>query len=153
MRPTRPGVLAGIAVVFAILAWGALKPLYASLPGLPWTAIPTVFLLALGEFYSGWMTRARIHRRPGTKPVEPLAVARLAALAKASAYGGAAFAGLFAGFTLYTAGLLGRFDQGVPWRDFYIAGGSFLACVLLVCSALYLEYCCKVPKDSGEAGR
>ncbi|GAA2845220.1 hypothetical protein GCM10010517_01590 [Streptosporangium fragile] len=136
--------------MFTILSWAVLKPLYSSLPTVPWTAIPTVFLLALGEFYSGWMTRARIHRRPGTKPVEPLAVARLAALAKASAYGGAVFAGLFAGFALYTADLL---DQETPGRDFLIAGGSFLACVLLICSALYLEYCCKVPKDSGEDER
>lgn len=147
MRPSRPGVLVGIVVVFAILTWAVLKPLYSSLPTLPWTAIPTVFLLAIAEAYSGWMTKARIERKPDTKPVEPLAVARLAALAKASAYGGAVFAGIFAGFTLYTVELL---DQDVPRRDFLIAGGSFVACVVLICAALYLEYCCKVPKDSEE---
>ncbi|MDP9848207.1 DUF3180 domain-containing protein [Streptosporangium lutulentum] len=150
MRPTRPGVLAGLFVVFTILTWGLLKPFYADLPIVQWTSIPTVLLLAIGEFYSGWMTKARIERKPNTKPVEPLTVARLVGLAKASAYGGAIFAGIFAGFALYTANLL---DQSVPRRDFFITGGSFLACVLLVVSALYLEYCCKVPKDSDEKDR
>lgn len=150
MKPTRPGVLIGIFLVFAILTWGLLKPLYSGLPTVPWTAIPTVLLLAIGEFYSGWMTKARIERRPDTKPVEPLAVARLAALAKASAYGGAIFGGGFAGFTLYTVELL---EQEVPRRDFFITGGSLLVCVLLICSALYLEHCCKVPRDSSDDDR
>ncbi|MDP9864379.1 MULTISPECIES: DUF3180 domain-containing protein [Streptosporangium] len=150
MKPTRPGVLVGLVVVFAIITWALLKPLYSSLPTVPWTAIPTVLLLAIGEIYSGWMTKARIERKGDTKPVEPLAVARLAALAKASAYGGAIFGGVFAGFTIYTADLL---EQGVPRRDFLIAGGSFVGCVVLVCAALYLEYCCKVPKDSSEEDR
>ncbi|MEV6861290.1 DUF3180 domain-containing protein [Streptosporangium subroseum] len=150
MKPTRPGVLVGLFIVFAILTWALLKPLYSDLPTVPWTSIPTVLLLAIGEFYSGWMTKARIERKPDTKPVEPLAVARLVGLAKASAYGGAIFAGIFAGFTLYTADLL---DQGVPRRDFLITGGSFVVCVLLVGAALYLEHCCKVPKDSNEEDR
>ncbi|GIH93000.1 DUF3180 domain-containing protein [Planobispora siamensis] len=144
MRPSRPGVLVGLTVVVAILTWAALKPLYISLPKVPWTAIPTVLLLAIGEAYTGWMTRARIQRKPDTKPVEPLAVARLAALAKASAYGGAVFAGIFGGFALYTAELL---SEESPRRDFFVTGGSFAACVVLVCAALYLEHCCRVPKD------
>ncbi|MFF0308682.1 DUF3180 domain-containing protein [Streptosporangium sp. NPDC004379] len=150
MRPSRPDVIVGLIVVFGVLTWVALKPFYSSLPTVPWTAIPTVFLLALGEAYTGWMTRARIERRPDTKPVEPMAVARLAALAQASAYGGAVFAGVFAGFAFYTADLL---EQGVPRRDFFIAGGSFVGCVVLVCAALYLEHCCRVPKDPTEKGR
>ncbi|MEU8201927.1 DUF3180 domain-containing protein [Streptosporangium sp. NPDC049046] len=145
MRPTRPGVLVGLLIVFAILTWALLRPLYSSLPTVPWTAIPTVLLLAIGEFYTGWMTKARIERKPDTEPVEPLAVARLAALAKASAFGGAVFGGIFAGFTVYTVEML---EQEVPRRDFFITGGSLLACVLLVCAALYLEHCCRVPKDS-----
>lgn len=147
MRPSRPAVLVVLFGAFALVTWVLLGPLYSSLPTVPWTAIPTVLLLAVGEAYSGWMTKARIERKPGTRPVEPLAVARLAALAKASAHAGAVFAGVFAGFTLYTADLL---EQGVPRRDFLIAGGSAIACVVLVCAALYLEYCCKVPKDTEE---
>ncbi|ETK35349.1 DUF3180 domain-containing protein, partial [Microbispora sp. ATCC PTA-5024] len=81
MKPSNPGVLVGLVIVFALLTWGVLQEAYSTLPTVPWTAIPTTLLLAIGEAYTGWLTRARILRRPGTKPVEPLAVARLAALA------------------------------------------------------------------------
>ena len=143
MKPSRPGVLVVLVVAFTVLTWAVLRRVYSDLPTVPWTAIPTVLLLAVGEAYSGSMTRARIERRPGTKPVEPLAVARLAALAKASAYVGAVFAGVFAGFVFRVVPLL---DQDTPRRDFFLAGGSLVACVVLICAALYLEHCCRVPR-------
>ncbi|MFI6324533.1 DUF3180 domain-containing protein [Nonomuraea sp. NPDC050556] len=144
MKATRPGLLVGIVVVVALLTWILVKQFYSELPYLPWTAIPTVLLLAVGEFYSAVMTRARIARKPNTKPVEPLAVARLAALAKASAYAGAAFAGIFGGFALHTVQLLTR---ETPRSEFFISAGSFLAFVVLICAALFLEHACKVPKS------
>ncbi|MGW4641722.1 DUF3180 domain-containing protein [Sphaerisporangium sp. NPDC004334] len=150
MKPSRPGVLVLLLVAFAVVTWALLQKVYSDLPTVPWTAIPTVLLLAVGEAYSGWMTRARIERKPDTKPVEPLAVARLAALAKASAYVGAAFAGMFAGVVLHVLQML---DQDTPRRDFFLAGGSLLSCVILICAALYLEHCCKVPKQPGEDTR
>jgi hypothetical protein len=140
-------VLVLLLVAVAALTWVVLQQVYSDLPTVPWTAIPTVLLLAIGEAYSGWMTRARIRRDPGTKPVEPLAVARLAALAKASAHVGAVFAGIFAGFVLHVVPLM---DQQTPRRDFLLAGGSLVACVVLVCAALFLEHCCRVPKTPDE---
>ncbi|WP_055482443.1 DUF3180 domain-containing protein [Sphaerimonospora mesophila] len=148
MKPSNPGVLVGLVVVFGLVTWGVLQQAYAVLPTLPWTAIPTTLLLALGEAYTGWLTRARILRRPDTKPVEPLAVARLAALAKATAYAGAVFAGVFAGFVCRVIDML---ELPKPRQDALIAGGSFLSCVILICAALFLEYCCRVPgKPEGE---
>ncbi|MFI0420178.1 DUF3180 domain-containing protein [Spongiactinospora sp. 9N601] len=144
MKPTKPLPLVGIFVVVGLLTWALLQRSYSMLPTVPWTAIPTVLLLAAGELISGVGTRNRIRRRPGTKPVEPLAVARLAALAKASAYAGAVFGGVFAGFVLHVTQML---EQAIPLRDFYVTGGSLLACVALVCAALFLEYCCRIPKD------
>ncbi|MEZ0077018.1 DUF3180 domain-containing protein [Planotetraspora sp. GP83] len=142
MKPSNPGVLVGLVVVFALATWGLLQKTYSGLPTVPWTAIPTVLLLAIGEAYTGWLTRARILRKPDTKPVEPLAVARLAALAKATAYAGAVFGGVFAGFVLHVLNLL---DLPKPRQDALIAGGSFVSCVALICAALFLEYCCRVP--------
>ncbi|WP_248959742.1 DUF3180 domain-containing protein [Sphaerisporangium perillae] len=150
MKPSRPGVLVLLLAVFAVVTWALLQKVYSDLPTVPWTAIPTVLLLAVGEAYSGWMTKARIERRPDTKPVEPLAVARLAALAKASAYVGAAFAGIFAGFVFHVLQML---DQDTPRRDFFLAGGSLLACVILICAALFLEHCCKVPREPDDDTR
>ncbi|MET8862238.1 DUF3180 domain-containing protein [Nonomuraea sp. NPDC004580] len=151
MKPTSPGPLVGILVVVALATWAAIMMSdYGRLPLLPWTAIPTLLLLALGEGYSGWATKARLARKPGTKPVEPLAVARLAALGKASAYAGAVFGGVFAGFALHTVQLL---DRETPRSEFFIATGSFVSCVLLVCAALYLEHCCRVPKKPEDEER
>jgi hypothetical protein len=147
LRPTHPGRLAGIVVIVALLTWAAIRPFYSELPLMPWTAIPTVLLLAVGEGYSAWATKARIARKPDTKPVEPLAVARLAALAKASAYAGAVFGGLFAGFALYTVQI---FDRETPRSEFFVATGSFLSCVALICAALYLEHACRIPKEPDE---
>ncbi|NUR86351.1 MAG: DUF3180 domain-containing protein [Nonomuraea sp.] len=144
MRPTKPGVLVGIVIVVALVTWVIVKQVYSELPVLPWTAMPTVALLAVGEFYSGWMTKARIARKPDTKPVEPLAVARLAALGKASAYAGAVFGGIFAGFAIFDVQL---FSREVPRGEFFVAVGSFLAFVILICAALYLEHACRIPKD------
>ncbi|MEU4571033.1 DUF3180 domain-containing protein [Nonomuraea sp. ATR24] len=144
MRPTRPGVLVGLIVVVALIAWGVVRLVYVDLVLVPWTAIPTMLLLAIGEAYTAWMTKARIARKPGTKPVEPLAVARLAALGKASAYGGAVFAGLFGGFALHTVQL---FAKETPRSEFFVSTGSFLSCVALIVAALFLEHACRVPKD------
>lgn len=148
MKPSNPGVLVGLVVVFGLVTWGVLQQAYAVLPTLPWTAVPTLLLLALGEAYTGWLTRARILRKPGTKPAEPLAVARLAALAKATAHAGAMIAGVFAGFACRVIDML---ELPKPRQDALIAGGSFLSCVILICAALFLEYCCRVPgKPEGE---
>ena len=78
-------------------------------------------------------------RRPG-KPVEPIAVARMAALAKASSAAAAVFGGLAAGFRIYVAGPLGK---GVPRADAYAAGGTVIAAAALTAAALYLERCCR----------
>lgn len=148
MRPVKPWHLVAVAVIVALVTLLLLRMFYSDLPVVPWTAVPTVLLLAIGETITANSTKARIAREPNTKPVEPLAVARLTALAKASAYGGALFAGAFAGFALYTVPML---SQPNPRSDFFSSAGSFVACVLLVCAALYLEHCCKVPKQPGEA--
>ncbi|WP_331459539.1 DUF3180 domain-containing protein [Nonomuraea sp. SBT364] len=137
-------MLVGLIVVVALITWVLVRQFYADLPLVPWTAIPTVLLLGIGEAYTAWMTRARIARKPGTKPAEPLAVARLAALGKASAYGGAVFAGVFAGFALHTVQL---FTRETPRSEFFVSLGSFLSCVALIVAALFLEHACRIPKD------
>ena len=150
MRPSNPGVLVCLVTVFALATWGVLQRSYSMLPTLPWTAIPTTLLLALGEAYTGWLTRARILRRPGTKPVEPLAVVRLAAFAKATSHAAAMLAGVFAGFVFRVLDLL---TLPKPRQDALIGGGSFISCVILICAALFLEYCCRVPRrPEGEEG-
>jgi hypothetical protein len=143
VKPTRLPVLAITLIVAAVLTWAVVSFLYTSLPLLPWTMLPSLLLLALGELYTATVTRARIQRRPGTKPIDPLVAARLAALAKASAHGAAALAGIFAGVAIYLASSL---DKPTPRRDFFVSGGTALAAVALIVAALVLEHACRVPK-------
>ena len=106
MTPTRPWTLVAVAAVCAVAAWLVVRSSFADLPTLPWTAVPALLLLAAAEALSGRNLRARISGRRTGKPLAPMAVARMAALAKASSLGGAAFGGLAAGFLAYTAGFL-----------------------------------------------
>jgi hypothetical protein len=143
VKPTRLPVVAVTLIVAAALMWAVVRFLYTSLPLLPWTMVPSLLLLTLGELYAAQVTRARIQRRPGTKPIEPLVAARLAALAKASAHAAAALGGVFAGVTVYLASSL---DKPTPRRDFFVSGGTALAAIALIIGALILEHACRVPK-------
>ena len=68
---------------------------------------PTIYallwlaVLAIAEFYLAAVTRARLAGRPGTRPVDPLVVARFVALAKASSIVGSLAAGGYAGYLLW----------------------------------------------------
>jgi hypothetical protein len=140
VTPTRPGTLLLIGAVCAAIAWLVVRETFATLPPLPWTAVPALALLAIGEAIVGRNLKARMEgRRPG-KPIEPIAVARTAALAKASSAAAVALGGLAAGFGAYVAGQLGK---DVPRADAYAAGGTVIAAAALTAAALYLERCCR----------
>jgi len=150
MRPSRPAFLAALVVLAAVITWAVLEAAYVSLPPLPWTAVPTLLLLALGEAFTGWHVLRRIRRKPGTQPMEPMVVARLAALAKASAHAAAVLAGVFGGFALGVSDLL---DKTTPRHDFFVSGGTALAALVLVGAAFFLEYACRVPKGPEDEHR
>ena len=147
MKPTKIRTIVLAAAACAAVSWLILGLVYRALPPLPWSGVPTLVIVALAEAYSGMLLRARILQRPGTKPVEPIAVARTAALAKASAYTAAVIGGVAGGFSLYVAGSL---DKAFPRRDAFAAVGTFVAALVLAAAALYLEYCCRVPKLPAE---
>lgn len=143
MQVTRPGTLAGIFVLCALAAWLAVRVTFASLPLLPIGPIPLLLALALAEAFVGRYVRRRISGRTDGKPLAPIAVARLVALAKASSTGAAALAGLSAGYLIY---VLGSLEKAVPSRDARVAGVTVAAALALLAGALYLEWCCRAPK-------
>jgi hypothetical protein len=150
VKPTRLTVIAATVIGAAAVTWVVVRFLYTSLPLLPWTMVPSLLLLALGELYTAFFTRARIQHKPDTKPIEPLVAARLAALAKASSHAAAVLAGAFGGILIY---LTSSLDKPTPRRDFYVSGATVLASFALICAALFLEYSCRVPKDPEEEDR
>ena len=143
MTPTRPWTLAGIAIGCALAAWLIVRASFTSLPPLPWTSVPALLILALAEIVSGRNLRARIRRRPGSKPVAPIAAARTAVLAKASSVAAAAIGGFAAGFLAYVSASL---EKAVPRGDAFSAGATLGAAIVLAVAALYLEHCCRTPE-------
>jgi len=153
VKPTRVSTLAAVAVACAALGWLLLRTLYAKLPPLPWTGVPALLIAALAEAWTGRDIKARIAARRGSgqgtgregvKPVAPLFVSRMVALAKATSMAAAIIAGFAAGFDIYLAGSL---SASVPRQDALTAVITFVAAVVLACAALYLENCCRVPED------
>ena len=147
MKPTRISTLVIIAVVCAAAGWLLLRRVSTTLPPLPWPGVPALLIAAAAEAWMGRDIKARIAGRPRSKPVEPLFVSRMVALAKASSVAAAIIAGFAAGFDLYLAGSL---NASTPRQDALTAVITFVAAILLACAALYLEYCCRVPADPGE---
>jgi hypothetical protein len=147
MTPTRPWTLVAVAAGCALVVWLIVRMTFASLPPLPWTAVPWMLVLAITETLIGRNLRAKIQGRRGGKPLAPIAVARMAALAKASSLGGAASGGFAAGFLAYTAGSL---EKVVPREDAINAAATLGAAAVLVAAALYLEHCCRAPTPPDE---
>jgi len=146
MKPTKIRTLALVAVVCALLSWLLLRLVYASLPPLPWTGVPALLLLAIGEAVSGRNVRARLRGAGGTK-IAPIAVARMAALAKASSLAAALIGGLALGFLVYVLGSLGKPSFRT---DAITAGVTLGSAMALMAAALYLEQGCRVPKRRDE---
>jgi hypothetical protein len=148
MTPTRLRTLFLIAVVVAAVSWLLLHAAYGSLPPLPWSMVPALIIAAGGEVITGRGLRARILGRPGTKPVPPLQVARMVALAKASSLAAAVIGGVAVGFAGAAAGAL---PAPAARHDVFTASSTFVAAVVLAVAALYLESCCRVPEDPDAA--
>ena len=142
MEPTRPAALVVAGLAAAALAWLLISFSYQHIPRLPWLPALTLAALAVLEAYLALNSRARIDRRPGRDPVDPLAVARFVVLAKASALVGAIFSGFYAGVTGWL--LIERTRAASDDLPAAIAG--LVASLALVAAALWLERACRVPE-------
>lgn len=146
--PTRIRDLALTAALAAVLSYLLVSTYYGDLPALPWTSSAAIACLAAAEGLTARSTGQRIARRPGTKPAQPLVVARLVALAKASSLVGALLTGGWLGAFGYT--LLERGRLLAADRDAVVSGLGVLASLLLVGAALWLEQSCRTPHSGQE---
>ncbi|ABD13750.1 hypothetical protein ThrDRAFT_01234 [Frankia casuarinae] len=144
MRPTRARDLIAVAVAFGVLGYLLLWWAYRSIPTLPRTASVSVLMIGAIELQVASLTRRRLEGRPGTRPILPLTVARLAALAKASSVVGAALAGIWAGVFGYTMPRTGEFPTA--GGDALTAGLGLAAAMVLLTGGLILERVCRVKK-------
>ncbi len=148
MTPTRARSLLTLALLAAVGGWALtrLVDAYAgrSLP-VPWSAPAVMVLLALALAIWARGTRARLERRPGTKPLEPLVAARTAALAMAGSRTGALVAGFYAGVAL---ALTPSWSVAYTRELILAAVLTVLAAGLVVAASLWLERICRLPPES-----
>ncbi len=144
MKPTRARTLLLIGVFATAVSWALLTVIYAQLPPLSWTGVPALLIWAGAEAWTGRDLRNRILGRPGAKPAPPLFVVRIIALAKATSLTAVLIAGACAGFMGYLSGML---TAATPRNDLVTASVTFASSLILLAAALYLEYCCRVPKN------
>lgn len=145
MTATRSRDLLGIGIVVAVLANLAVRLSYGTLPSFPVLAGATLGVLGVAEVLAGRALRARILRRPGTRPIDPLVAARAVVVAKASSVSGAIMAGVWAGLLAHVLPLVG--EVSAAGSD-AVSAGVGLACALgLVAGGLWLEWCCRTPGD------
>jgi hypothetical protein len=142
MGPTRPASLVVSGLAAAAVAWLLVSSYYTVFPPFPWLPTVTLVGLAVLEAYAAVNTRARVERRPGRDPVDPLAVARFVVLAKASSLAGAIFAGFYAGLL----GWLLIEGTNASSNDIPTTATGLVASLALVGAALWLERSCRVPE-------
>ena len=146
MKPTRIRVLVVAAVVAGVAAYLLTAALYNDVQSPSVFAPLWLLLLAIAEGYIAATTSARLAGRARTRPINPIVVARLAALAKASSPVGALAAGAYAGFLGYVASANGT-QTGADTRTAAIGVGCSLA---LTVAALLLERVCRVKRPPGD---
>jgi hypothetical protein len=153
VQPTRPSTLVVAGLGTAALSWLMISRLYNEFPDLPWLPALTLLALAALEFGAASNTKARIDRRTGAPPVDPLLVAKLVVLAKASALAGALFAGVYGGFSIWLLTEIGRLEAAETDLPPGVTG--LVGAVALTIGALMLERACRVPPppDPAKSGK
>ena len=150
MRPSRLSVLVALLLGAAALSLGALRVAESqgsTLPPLQWTAPLSIGFLAAAILVSAVALRRRLSGIPGTKPPQPLGVARMAVLGKASSHVGAIVGGAYGGYLVL---LLPALDIGARRDRALVAGAALLAAVLLTAAGLLLERTCRVRPVGGD---
>ena len=154
MSATKPRTLLLLALLGAVGGWvaTALVDAYAgrSFP-VPLTVPALMLVLALSVLVWARGTRARLERRPGTRPMPPMLALRTAALALSVSRAGAVIGGFYTGVAVALS---------PSWDIAYVRGLIVAAVVtvvgsaLLVAAGLWLERICRIPpSDDDEADR
>ncbi|HEY8472227.1 MAG TPA: DUF3180 domain-containing protein [Natronosporangium sp.] len=157
MRPTEPATLVVAGLAAAAVAWLLISNFYQDLPPMIWPPVLIFFGLAGFEAVVARQLWVRIHQRtgllsrqpgrpgmPAQEPIEPLAVARYAVLAKASSVAAAIFVGVYAGFLPWLLIESSRVTEA--GADLPPTIGGLIASLLFLAAAQWLERACRVPE-------
>jgi hypothetical protein len=139
-------LLLTLAVVAGGTAYAVTSAYYGDVQSPPTFAPLWLLLLAMAEGFTASLTRARLSGAPGTRPINPIVVARLAALAKATSPVGALAAGGYAGFLVDVA----RRSSAQAHTDTRTAALGLGCGLALAAAALVLEHVCRVKRPPEE---
>ncbi len=152
MTPTKVRLLVALAVIAAALGWGAIT-LVAGQTGraipVPWLAAATMWVLAFAILVWALLSRPRLQRRPGAKPMPPLVAARTAALAMAASRVGALVGGFYLGMAVGSLGMRGT-EAGSG--TFTASAAAAVGSLALAAAAVWLERLCRLPLDGDQDG-
>lgn len=142
--------LVAVGLVAAVVVHLLVRSTYGSLPPLPTLAGITLLLLAVVEAVLGFVLRSKI-RNPRKEPVAPLTAARAVALAKASSLLGAIMLGAWLGVLGYVLPRRVELDAAAGDTTSSIVG--VICAAALIAGGLWLEHCCRSPRDEDEDQR
>lgn len=145
MTRTTPGPLLALAVVGAVIGFiadtllaGQGRPVFVP----PISLAIALVLIAVALLAGAWPVR---RAAAGERRIDPFYATRIVVLAKASALGGALFAGAGVGILIY---LLSR--TVVPVGSALTTGAALVGAVLLTAAALVAEHFCSVPPPTDD---
>ncbi len=140
MKPTRPSVLIAVLLATGVGGWVLLTFAYDNFPLKTGWAV-TIAIVAVLIAFLAWTTRNRLRGEHGTRPPDPLTVARYAALAKACSPVGAGVAGVWLGFFVY---LVTQHVTQQVRHDRFLSIGGAVSGLGLAAAALWLEWVCRI---------
>jgi hypothetical protein len=152
MQPTRIRFLIALAVLAGAVGWSVVAVIQGqsgrTLP-VPWLAAVTMWVLAISLGAWALISRPRLLRRPGSRPMPPLVAARTAALAMAASRTGALVAGLYAGICLGALSIVTARETAAGQTTLFAALTTLGGALGLTATALWLEHICRLPQDPG----
>jgi hypothetical protein len=153
MGPTRRRDLVAAALCAAVVGYALVLLLYRWFPPITvWTGVSLAAVAGL-EAVWGRQVRSKItdgEIGPGPGRLHPLVVARSLLVAKASAWMGAVMLGWWTAVLTYL--LPRRSTLRVAGDDTFGTAVAVACALALVVAALWLQHCCKSPRDPTDRG-
>jgi hypothetical protein len=137
-------MLVAVLVLAGAIGWAVgilLVGQFGRILPVPWLAAMTVWLIAIALGIWTLLSRPRLLKRVGHRPMPPLVAARSAALALAASRTGAVVAGFYLGLSIATVPQMSTPSGFVTfWAGLATSAGS----VALIGAAMWLERLCRL---------
>lgn len=152
MEKTNVSTLLWVCVIAVPIGWTVsliIDSATYALPPVPWVLPALMVALAAVLEIARRAVRGWIEHRKFDQKLDPLRIARLLVLAKASAVFGAALAGAYVGLAVHAIDAL---DSPMGRNRLLMAGIVVAAGVAVIATALRCEAACRIPPPDDKSG-